>query len=316
MLLQEAFQLFLNAKRGEVGEETLKWYRRRLKPLLTQFGCRDIEMITTDDLRTYRTALMAKNTRWEDHPIHPTEKGGLSPYTLHQYIRVVRTFFKWLVEEGRIASSPAVRLKLPPLPENPPKEVTEENMLKMLNYAEKHANKRDYALLCFITDTNARAAGIAGLEIGDLDLDNQQALVREKGNGGNAQGRYVYFKARTVDALQAWLKVRPDSQYRKVFTGLRGPLTTAGIYQALKRLAKAAGIKGRFNPHGFRHGWALGALRRGADLSAVSQAMGHSSIVVTAKFYARWSNSELAEQHGRFSRLPDKADENTNHQPK
>jgi len=308
MLLQEAFQLFLNAKRGEVGEEMIKWYQRRLKPLLTQFGCRDIETITADDLRTYRATLLAKNTRWEDHPTRPMEKGGLSPYTFHQYIRSMRTFFKWLAEEGRIASSPAARLKLPPLPENPPKEVTEENMLKMLYYAEKHASKRDYALLCFIADTNARAAGVAGLEIEDLNLDNQKALVREKGNGGNAQGRYVYFKARTVNALRDWLKTRPDSQYRKVFTGLRGPLTTSGIYQVLKRLAEAAGVKGRFNPHGFRHGWALGALRRGADLSAVSQAMGHSGIEVTAKFYARWSNRELAEQHGRFSRLPDKAD--------
>ena len=305
MLLQEAFQLFLNAKRGEVSEEMIKWYQRRLKPLLTQFGCRDIETITADDLRAYRATLLAKNTRWEDHPTRPMEKGGLSPYTLHQYIRSIRTFFKWLVEEERIASSPAARLKPPSLPKNPPKEVTEESMIKMLDYAEKHASKRDYALLCFIADTNARAAGAATLAVADLDLIQRRALVREKGNGGNARGRYVYFKARTAEALKACLANHPGEEY--VFVSQRAShLTPSGIYSAFKRMAKKANVKGRFNPHGFRHGWALGALRRGADLSAVSQAMGHSSIVVTAEFYARWSGDELAEHHGQFSRLPDK----------
>ena len=71
----------------------------------------------------------------------------------------------------------------------------------------------------------------------------------------------------------------------------------------LKRLAKRAGVNGRFNPHAFRHGWARGALKNGADLGTVSQILGHSSIQVTAEFYARWADEELAQRHQKFSWL-------------
>ena len=304
MILNRAFQLFLNAKRGEVSEETIKWYQRRLSLLLQRFGEYEIETITTDDLREYRASLMDKDTRWENHPSRPSEDGGLSPYTLHQYVRSVRTFFKWLAEEGKIETNPAARLGLPPLPKNPPKAVNEDDLVKMLDYAAQHASKRDYALLCFIADTNARAGGVAGLVVDDLDLENRTAIVREKGRGGNACGRAVSFKQRTAEALRQWLEECPRGTY--VFVSKRrSHLTPSGIHTIIEKIAEKAGVQGRHNPHGFRHGWAMGALRRGADLATVSQDLGHSSVVVTADFYARWSTKELAERHEKFSWLPE-----------
>lgn len=306
MNVEEAVQLFINARTGEVSTETIEWYKRRLGLFVQYSGTRDVKTITIDDLRAYRVALIARTTRWETHPTRPTEEGGFSPYTLHQLIRTVRTFFKWLQKDGKNETNPAEDLGLPELPETPPKEVTEADLKTLLNYAKKHASARDYALLCFIADTNVRAAGVTGLKIKNLDLTINQALVMEKGNGGNQRGRYVSFKDRTAQALRIWLEQHPGGEY--VFCSTKNhakPLTTSGVHSLLERMAKEAGVTGRHNPHGFRHGWAMGALRRGADLATVSQAMGHSSITVTAKFYARWSDRELRERHKRFSRLPD-----------
>lgn len=304
MKLEQAFQLFLNGRRGEVSEETIKWYQRRLGPLLQRYADYEIEAITTDDLREYRASLMDKKTRWETHPTRPTEAGGLSPYTLHQYIRAVRTFFKWLKEEEKIDVNPAARLGLPRLPQNPPKAVQENVLLKMIEWAAQNASKRDYALLCFLADTNARAGGVATLTVADLNLENRTAVVREKGNGGNARARRVSFKQRTAQALQQWLAERPAGDY--VFVSYRAPhLSPSGIHTVIEKIARKAGVEGRHNPHGFRHGWAMGALRRGADLATVSQDLGHSSVVVTAEFYARWSSKELAERHEKFSWLPE-----------
>ncbi|MBN1956041.1 MAG: tyrosine-type recombinase/integrase, partial [Anaerolineae bacterium] len=119
------------------------------------------------------------------------------------------------------------------------------------------------------------------------------------------KARYVYLKERTTDALRSWLSVRPSGKGDAVFVGLRGPLTESGIYQVLRRLAKAADIEGRHNPHSMRHGWARGALRNGADISDVSQILGHSDIAVTVKFYGQWADDELKERHDQFSWLPE-----------
>ncbi len=73
----------------------------------------------------------------------------------------------------------------------------------------------------------------------------------------------------------------------------------------LERTAQRAQLRGRFNPHAFRHAFARDMLDNGADLATVSQLLGHRSIETTARFYARWSDEELHRKHQRFSPLPD-----------
>ena len=78
-------------------------------------------------------------------------------------------------------------------------------------------------------------------------------------------------------------------------------MTVSGLNQALKRLARRAGVTGRCNPHSFRHGFARSFLQSGGDLATVAQILGHSSIRVTGDFYSAWSDKELAERHDQFS---------------
>lgn len=78
-------------------------------------------------------------------------------------------------------------------------------------------------------------------------------------------------------------------------------LTREGIYRVLGRLANVAGVRGRFNPHSFRHALARDSLRAGADLSQVSQLLGHKGVAVTADYYARWDDHELQAAHRRVS---------------
>jgi len=214
----------------------------------------------------------------------------------------VRRFFKWLVEEGYLDQNPAARLELPPLPEEPPKAVTEEDLRRLLEAARD--DPRDYALLCFLADTAARVGAVAALRLENLDLANRRALVWEKGRGGRKRARYVYFSERTKRALEEYIRVRPEDGSGCLFVSKRGGgLTSNAIYQVLRRLAKKAGVTGRFNPHAFRHGWARGALKNGADLGTVSDILGHSSVEVTKRFYARWADDELQRRHDRFTWL-------------
>ena len=228
----------------------------------------------------------------------------MSKYSVHNYLRGTFRFFSWLVEEGLLERNPATRLELPQLPDDPPKDIAYDDMVRILEVAQA-VGAREYALISFLADTGCRVAGAAGLRLSDLDLERGRALVREKGKGGNGKSRYVFLKKRTVEALETWLSIRPPDKGDGVFVGLRGPLTESGIYQVVRRVAKTAGIQGRFNPHSFRHGWARGALRNGADINDVSHVLGHSSIVVTSRFYGRWADEQLKEIHDRVSWLPD-----------
>ena len=123
--------------------------------------------------------------------------------------------------------------------------------------------------------------------------------VTEKGG----KERNLYLNSPAVCTLRDWLKFREDmADDDRLFTSRKGTgLTREGIYRVLARLAGAAGVRGRFNPHAFRHAFARDTLQAGADLSQVSELLGHNSVAVTAEYYARWDDRELQATHRRVS---------------
>jgi len=221
----------------------------------------------------------------------------ISVETVRCYIRAAKAFFNWLVAEQLLEISPAQRLKLPPKPKRPPKNISDADLERLLDAAFRNS-PRDYALILFIADTACRVGGAAGLRLADLDLENQKAIVSEKGRGGQNKARLVRFGERTTQALRAWLVVRPRHTSEHVFVGRNGrPLSSNGITQIFKRLGKKGGCEGQHNPHSLRHAWPRRALQNGLDLGAVSQIMGHSSINVTHEFYSFWDEGDLAHRH-------------------
>jgi integrase/recombinase XerD len=78
-------------------------------------------------------------------------------------------------------------------------------------------------------------------------------------------------------------------------------LKTSGVNQILKRLARRAGITGRFNPHSFRHAFAKQYLMDGGDLATLSDLLGHSDVQVTKSSYSVFITDELARKHAEHS---------------
>ena len=300
MLLSMALEEYDLSLAGVATSGTRDLYQRRLRSFLEFVGDVEVTTVTTSQLRRWRASLSARKERWVNNPYRPKASGGLSPWTIHSYVSIARRFFRWLMAEGILEKNPAARLELPPLPDEPPKAIEEEDLELLLEAA--HDDPRNYALVCMLADTAARVGAISELMLADLDLENGYAIVREKGRGGRTKVREVYFYERTQEALRRYLEVRPENQGDTLFLStLGGKLTPNAIYQVLRRLARKAEVKGRSNPHAFRHGWARGALQNGADLGTVSDVLGHSDIEVTHKFYARWASNELQGRHHRFT---------------
>jgi site-specific recombinase XerD len=308
MRVIDALEEFYLSMEGVVSPKTLKWYNHKLGSLMVDIGDNDLEEVTIHDLRKWRSKLAKQKQKFIDHPTKPTIEGGLSKHTLHMYVRACRRFFKWMEEEEYIDNNPAKRLELPPKPKSYRRGIKETERDLILKQAI--GNERDYAMALFLADTACRVGGIAGLKIQDLDLENDCAVVHEKGRGGNQKARLVFFQQKTKRALIEWLAIRPETPncfyvfggFKKGGTrlGWHG-LTESGVYQVIKRLAKKAGVDHGFNPHNWRHGAARGMIKNGASLAVVSQILGHSSTQVTGDIYGILSENELRETHHKHS---------------
>ncbi len=274
---------FLLAMEGMLSDSTIKWYESYLESLDLELGSKRAEQVTISNLRSlYRE----------------TRKLDISPHSQFNFVRSWKRVFRWAFKEGLIKTNPAQNLQLPPLPQESPKAISKEDASRLVK-AAANENERDYAILMFLVVTGARLGGVAGLRISDLDIDNLRAIVREKGRGGKKE-RVVFFGEKTAEALRAWLDIRPVDERDSVFL-----LTRDGIYQVLKRLAQKENIKGRWNPHSFRHAYARNLLKNGASLGVVSHLMGHASVGVTIQFYGRFAEDELQKFHEQYVWVPE-----------
>lgn len=309
--LSEAINLFLDSRIGIVSAKTARINRGYLRSLTEFFGKEQpLETLTLNHLRTWRAWLFQRQTKYaSENTWRPAEDGHLSVHTIHGMVRTCRQFFRWLHTEEILATNPAQRLELPPLPKEPPKAISDEDIQKMLHMARVSA--RDVALIWFLRDTGCRLGGAATARLQDLDLERGIVLVREKGRGGQHVARAAFLNVDAVRAMRVWLDERPSALHLDgspvtgaIFVNSRYPftaLTTGAIYRRIKDIAKAAGVYDHSNPHAFRHGLARRMLQNGAPLGLVSRVLGHSDIKVTDQFYGVYVSRELKEGHARYA---------------
>lgn len=302
MLLSVAVDLFIASVCAGKTNETPVAYRKKLTRMLLFLGDVELESIQAADLERFRQSLLTQQVKRRGAAV---VVAPLSTWYVRGVLRMTKYLFGWLSDEKHLTMNPAGRLKLPKLPQAMPKAIDQTTFDRLLDAAassgEVWTRARDVALLCLLRDTGGRLGGLLSACVTELDLEHSTLQVTEKGD----KTRDVYFGEATGAAVRRWLDLRTSLHVRSdaLFIGRYGrALSSWGVYSILRRLAKSAGIEGsRFNPHSFCHAFARDLLRAGADLSSVSQLMGHSTITVTSDYYARWLPSELQEIHGRAS---------------
>ena len=301
--IHDALERFLLAKTGEVASTTTAWYKSLLAPMADDLAgqAEDLDAITITHLRRWRARLIHRTTLYTEHPYREEINARqLSIYTVHDTINACRIFFTWLHREQEIQHNPAALLKPPKLPRHKePKAISERDIRKLVREAYRRDNLRDVALISVLADTGARIGGVSGLRIRDIDLKAGEMIVTEKGN----KSRRVYLTDAGVQAVRAYLRVRPSVDHDYVWVSLLGgALTESGCYKALERLADATGVE-NFNPHAFRHAYARELLRYGVSLERVKELMGHEDISTTANCYGIWTRPELRATHYQASEM-------------
>lgn len=160
-------------------------------------------------------------------------------------------------------------------------------------------------LLLFLAASGARRGGVANLCLADLDLDVRRAIVREKGD----QEGTVYLTDDAVEAMRAWLAVRPACKDPHVFLGKRNgedwkALTADGVSQILERYKTRLKLQGPCSPHQFRHRLGRRLAERGVTLGTIAQIMRHKDPSVTILHYGGLGSREVQRAYDMALREP------------
>lgn len=206
--------------------------------------------------------------------------------------RALQQYFKFAEEEGEIERSPMARMHPPHVPESPPPVLSTEDLKRLTATCagKDFADRRDLAVLTLLLDTGLRRAELAGLQLVDLDLDRQLAIVLGKGR----RQRAVPFGRKTALMLDRYLRARARHERHELpwlWLGRDGRLTHWGIAQVLERRAAQAGLE-HINLHRFRHTFAHEALLDGMQEGDVMQLAGWRS----RQMLGRYGASAAAER--------------------
>lgn len=226
-----------------------------------------------------------------------------SPASALARYRALQQFFKFLEEEGEIERSPMTRMHPPHVPETPVPVLQADELKRLLKSCEGRGfdERRDLALIAVLVDTGLRRAELAGLQLGDVDLDLQQATVVGKGS----RVRTVDFGRRATQALDRYLRVRSQHDAHTLewlWLGRSGRLTAWGIAQVMERRAKQAGVE-HANLHRFRHTAAhLWMAAEGSETGAM-QHFGWRSRQMLSRYGASAAAERARAEHRRLSPL-------------
>lgn len=232
--------------------------------------------------------------------------GGYKRTTIARKLSSIRSFFFFLERNNLVKSNPAGDISAPRQAAYIPAYLPVDDMFRLLEGPDKGKplGLRDLAILELLYSTGIRVSELAGLNISDLDSDQQ--LVKVMGKGKKERivpvGRYA-LKA-INDYLEAVIYLREKGNVTKpandpLFINYRGRrLTTRSVSSIIKKYVTECGLMNEITPHSLRHTFATHMLDGGADLRSVQELLGHVSLSTTQK-YTHVSLDKLMEVYDR-----------------
>jgi len=229
------------------------------------------------------------------HGLHRTRHSAASAA---RALAAWRSFSRFCVRRGVLSRDPARTLAFPRLPRRLPRTLPANDLERALDRLAAAADRtapRDRALLELAYSSGLRLSELVGLNRGDVDRG--AALVRVRGKG--RRERIVPVGEGALRALDGYLAARPPAVRgdEPVFSGpsgarLSGRTVQRVVRRRLSDVAQGLGV----TPHALRHSFASHMLDRGADLRAIQEMLGHSSLATT-QVYTHVSRSRLLKAY-------------------
>lgn len=277
---------------------TVRNYRQALLELSPFFPGRRWDSLGLADFRRYLYELSTKKS--------------LSPASVRLRFSALRSFYKYLVRQGRMTSNPVAGLKLPARKKRLPRFLTEDQITGFLAMPRKLADApqerkagrpvaqwqflRDAAILEVLYSAGLRVQELVSLRVTDIDWHGQAVRVTGKGR----KERVAILGDPAVEAVKAYRDILPsDLENEWLFVNpTGGRLTPRSVQLLMKKYLALAGLDSTLTPHKLRHSFATHLLDHGADLRSVQEMLGHASLAAT-QVYTQVTTERLRKAYNQ-----------------
>ena len=314
VVLSKAVEGFLLTKSASGrSPNTIRNYRKELSRFIEITGDKEISSVTNEEIERYLHYLKYdfRITQLASTQISPRK---LTSKTLRNAWGTLSVFWRWVAIEFSVANP----FKVSPIkayikPINP---LSLEEIEAILKACEKRPNRirngssysskrptalRDKAIILTLLDTGARVSEVAGINIGDIDLELGRILVMGKGQ----KQRYIYIGKLCRQAIWKYITERYPQKHPPVqeplFLHKDGihRMKSQGVLLVVKRLGEKAGIP-NVHPHRFRHTYAIQFLRNGGNLFELQHILGHEDLAMV-KNYVKLAQLDIENAARRAS---------------
>ena len=241
--------------------------------IINDITINDLKKITLEDLYTYTTYL--KNNKKN------------TAATRARKVASLKSFFNYLcINQKLLDINPAQNLETPKIGKRLPKYLTLEESQQLLKNVEKIDSRneaRDYAIITLFLNCGMRLSELTGINISDIDFDNNKLNVIGKGN----KERTIYLNKACIEAINKYIENRPKPKIESkkdapLFLSERKTRISQRMVQDIvKKYLSATGLS-KYSTHKLRHTAATLMYKYGnVDIRALQQLLGHESVSTT-----------------------------------
>lgn len=279
------FLQYLSSER-QYSPHTIEAYRRDILQFFEYLNYTDstkkkaIDSINKNDIRNVISGLM---------------RYGISKKSAHRKIAALKSFFAFLYKNNHIRNNPVSGIPLPKQEKVLPKFLQEHQVSEILKKIDTESpyGIRDRAIIELFYSTGIRLSELSSLNLGDIDL--HAGIVHVQGKG--SKQRIVPIGKCACRALQEYINQKENlftvKDKEALFLNRRGTrISNRGIQLRVTKWLSLVSEKNGLSPHILRHSFATHLLDRGADLQAVKELLGHSSLSTT-QVYTHLSTTRL-----------------------
>ena len=224
----------------------------------------------------------------------------LSPRSVNRKISTLRSFFKYLLKTGQIEVNPTQRIQGPKVPKRLPVFIDEDQLATVFTsfkFAEGFDGARDRLIIDILYQTGIRRAELLGLQEKDIDLYNLQLKVLGKRN----KERIIPFSLELKRNFEAYFAFKKEQGLTSPFllvTLQNEPINPYKVGKIVKTILSTVTTNKKKSPHILRHTFATHLLDNGADINAVKELLGHSSLSAT-QVYTHNSIDKLKKSYNQ-----------------
>jgi integrase/recombinase XerC len=234
--------------------------------LLSQYEIADIKQITPSMVRTWLAELKGDE---------------MTAKSINRKISTLKSFFKFQLRQGLVAASPMTTITSPKISKRLPSFVEEKHLDTLFNhvkFTDDWEGSTKKIVMQLLYNTGMRLSELINLKESQIDYSYHQIKVLGKGN----KERIIPVNTELLNSLKLYVDAKPEGAVENIFVSVKGKqLQPRYVYGFVRENLGLVTTVKKKSPHVLRHSFATHLMNNGAELNAVKELLGHSSLAAT-----------------------------------